>query len=276
MDGTTFDRVARAIRFLADAGDARPSLGEVAAHVGLSPFHFQRLFQAQAGLSPKRFAQYLALRRAKAALDAGAPALDAAFAAGLSGPGRLHDLFRSLERLTPGEYRRRAAGLTVRWGVEATPLGPALLATLDRGLCGIAFLGEGGAPEAVAALRRRWPRATLAHAPASVRSAGLALRARLAGRPHRPLGIVLKGTDLQLRTWEALLAVPEGRTLSYGALARAVGAPGAARAVGTAVGQNPLAVLIPCHRVIRESGALGGYAWGLERKLALLAREQAT
>ena len=118
--------------------------------------------------------------------------------------------------------------------------------------------------------------ATLAHAPAAVRSAGLALRARLAGRPHRPLGIVLKGTDLQLRTWEALLAVPEGRTLSYGALARAVGAPGAARAVGTAVGQNPLAVLIPCHRVIRESGALGGYAWGLERKLALLAREQAT
>jgi AraC family transcriptional regulator of adaptative response/methylated-DNA-[protein]-cysteine methyltransferase len=270
-----YARVARIIRFIQSRVHEQPSLAECAAHVGLSEFHVQRLFQRWAGVSPKRFLQFLTLDAAKLELAEARSLLDASLAVGLSGPSRLHDLFLAIERMTPGEYKAQAAGLTLRWGVEATPLGPALLAALDRGLCGVSFLGDGGEAAAVEELAARWPRATLARAPGAVARYGAALRARLRGEPAQPFGVVLKGTPFQLQVWEALLRVPPGALVSYGDVAERVCSRAAARAVGAAVGANPLAVLIPCHRVIRGTSAFGGYRWGAERKLALLAAEHA-
>ena len=270
-----YARVARAIRFVQDHLHEQPSLAACAGAVGLSEFHFQRLFQRWAGISPKRFLQFLTLDEAKRLLAEDRSLLDASLALGLSGTGRLHDLFVGIERMTPGQYKTQAAGLTVRWGVVPTAFGPALLGALDRGLSAVAFLGDAGEPAALAELAARWPRATLRRDPAAVAPYGEALRARLRGERTRPFGVVLKGTPFQLRVWEALLRVPPGSLVSYGALAAHLGSPGAARAVGAAVADNPLAYLIPCHRVIRASSAFGDYRWGAERKAALLAVEYA-
>ncbi|MCX4241414.1 methylated-DNA--[protein]-cysteine S-methyltransferase [Paraliomyxa miuraensis] len=270
-----YARVARVIHYLREHAHEQPSLAECAAQAGLSEFHFQRLFQRWAGISPKRFLQFVALGEAKHELAQGSSLLEASLAAGLSGAGRLHDLFLSIERMTPGQYKAQADGLTVRFSVEPTPFGPALLAALDRGLCGVSFVTDTGQAHAIAELTARWPRATLLRDPRAIRPYAQALCARMRGQQPRPLGVVLKGTPFQLQVWEALLRVPEGAAVGYGALAAELGTPTAARAVGTAVGRNPLAFLIPCHRVIRASRVLGDYHWGADRKLALLGIEHA-
>jgi AraC family transcriptional regulator of adaptative response/methylated-DNA-[protein]-cysteine methyltransferase len=268
-----YARVERAIRFLEAHAGEHPALCDVAAELGLGESHVQRLFQRWAGVSPKKFVQLLTLRDAKQALAETRSVLEASLETGLSGSGRLHDLFLSLERLTPGEYKAGAAGLTVRWSVAETPLGRALFAALDRGLCGLFFLTDDGEAGAREDLERRWPKARLVCEPRAVAPYVEELCKRMQGRAGQPLSLVLKGTSLQLKVWEALLRIPEGGVLSYQDVATWVGAGRASRAVGGAVGRNPIAWLIPCHRVIQSTGVLGGYRWGSERKMALLTRE---
>jgi AraC family transcriptional regulator of adaptative response/methylated-DNA-[protein]-cysteine methyltransferase len=264
-----YARIERAIRFLDEHRRDQPGLAEVAGAVGLSEFHFQRLFQRWAGISPKRFLQVVTLADARRLLDESRSVLDTALEVGLSGPSRLHDLFLSIERMTPGEYQKRAAGMTIRWGRAGTPLGVALFAASERGLVALSFDGDAGE------LGRRWPGARLVRDETAIAPHAAALRARLRGEPAQPIGLVLKGTPLQLRVWEALLAIPPGRVVSYADVAAAAGAPTAVRAVGSAIGRNPIACLIPCHRVIRATGAVGDYRWGPERKRALLGIESA-
>lgn len=267
MNASDYSRVERAIHFIDEHAREQPSLEDVAAAVGLSPFHFQRLFQRWAGISPKRFLQVVTLADARRLLDESRPLLDVSHEVGLSGTSRLHDLFLSVEKMTPGEYKLRAAGITIRWGVAETPLGAALFAATDRGLCHVGFDCD------VATLRGRWPGADLVRDDRAVTPYALALRARLRGEPGQPIGLVLKGTPLQLKVWEALVAIPAGHVASYGEVAALAGAPSAVRAVGTAIGHNPVAPLIPCHRVIRSTGAVGEYRWGASRKRVLLALE---
>lgn len=273
--------VAEAAARLRDAGAEAPGLAELAGAAGLSPSRFQRLFAQWMGVSPKRYRQHLAGARACAALRAGEDLLSAALDAGLSGPGRLHDLTVAVAAASPGEVKAGGAGLDVAWGVAPTPLGPVFLASSRRGLMKLAFLGAGGpavpaegeVAAALAELRADWPAATLARDDAA--AAAMAGRVFAAWRGPEPLHLFVKGTQFQLRVWEALLRIPEGGLATYGELAGALGEPGASRAVGGAVGANPVALLIPCHRVIRSSGELGGYRWGEERKRLLLAAELA-
>ncbi|WP_269532270.1 methylated-DNA--[protein]-cysteine S-methyltransferase [Chitinimonas sp. BJYL2] len=267
-----YDTVARALVWLREHALDQPSLTELSAELGLSEFHLQRVFAEWAGVSPKRFLQHLSRERARAALRAGEDVLGAAMDAGLSGPGRLHDLMVSCEAATPGEIRNGGAGMVIRWGIVATPLGQALLADSARGLVKLAFIGT-QAESAVAELQHDWPRAELVHAPEAAQSIATRLFTRY--RQPEPVHLFVKGTQFQLKVWEALLRVPEGRLTSYGELAGQMGAHGAARAVGSAVGANPIALLIPCHRVIRSDGALGGYRWGEVRKQAILGLELA-
>lgn len=270
-----YARVERALRYIESRVREQPTLQEVAAEVGLSEFHFQRLFQRWAGVSPKRFLQFLTLQEAKRLLAESRSVLEVSFDVGLSGPSRLHDLFMSLERITPGEYRSSAPNLTLWWGVEDTPLGPALFGAMERGLCAVSFLVDGDERRAARELTERWPGATVRHAPDRIGAYARDLRDRMTGDVTRPLGIVLKGTDLQLRVWEALLRVPPGAVATYSDIARLSGSPSAVRAVASAIGQNPIACLIPCHRVIQSTGAFGGYHWGTARKAALLGLERA-
>lgn len=273
--------VADAAARLRDAGAAAPGLAELAGAAGLSPSRFQRLFAQWMGVSPKRYRQHLAGTRACAALRAGEDLLSAALDAGLSGPGRLHDLTVAVAAASPGEVKAGGAGLEVAWGVAQTPLGPVFLASGARGLMKLSFLGagvpaapgEGEVAAALAELCADWPAARLVRDDAA--AATLAGRVFAAWRGPEPLHLFVKGTQFQLRVWEALLRIPEGALVTYGELAGALGEPGASRAVGGAVGANPVALLIPCHRVIRSSGELGGYRWGEERKRLLLAAELA-
>jgi AraC family transcriptional regulator of adaptative response/methylated-DNA-[protein]-cysteine methyltransferase len=269
-----YARIERAIHYIEEHLPEQPGLAELAAVVGLSEFHFQRLFQRWAGVSPKAFLQFLTLGEAKRLLAQPRSLLESSLALGLSGPSRLHDLFLKLEAMTPGDYKQHARGMVVRWGVHSTPLGQALFAATERGLCGLAFLGE--APERDAdEMRARWPGATWREEPGFTRPYAVELEARLRGQPSRPLPLLLKGTPFQLKVWEALLRIPEGAVVTYTQVAALAGATGAPRAVGAAIGANPVGYLIPCHRVIRASGAFGGYHWGLPRKRALLALEHA-
>lgn len=265
-----FRRVERAIRFLEAHAEEQPDLKRVAQEVGMSEYHFQRLFRRWAGVSPKRFLQFLTAERAAAHLRANATALETAYRVGLSGTGRLHDLMVSVEAATPGELRSGGEGLEIAWGVHPTPFGPCLLATTPRGICELVFL-EGPPEPAAEALRARWPAAKVREDAASTR--GLVERAFAGEDDARPLTLLLRGTNFQLQVWRALLTIPSGQTATYGELARAIGAPAAARAVGGAIGDNRIAYLIPCHRVIRATGAFGGYRWGVGRKRAMLALE---
>ncbi|MEX1999320.1 MAG: methylated-DNA--[protein]-cysteine S-methyltransferase [Gemmatimonadales bacterium] len=268
MEHTDYLRIAAAIKYLDIHADERPTLDDLARHLDLSPFHFQRLFRRWAGVSPKRLLQYQTAQRARAALQRGRPALAAAWEAGLSGPGRLHDLMVSVDAVTPGEESARGAGLTLQVGTAETPFGPAWVAESERGLAALEF----GVSERsfINRLRSRWPKAAIARD--DVRAGRLAARVFSGRRGPPPLHVT--GTNFQLKVWEALLAVPEGTAVTYGDLAHAIGKPKAARAVGNAVGANPIAWIIPCHRVIRESGVLGGYRWGVERKVAMRAWEE--
>ena len=264
-----YDTVARALRYLEAARAEQPSLEAVAAHVGLSPAHFQRLFTAWTGVSPKRVLQYLTLDHARRRLAERATVLDASLDSGLSGPSRLHDLFVRWEAMTPGDYRRAGAGLVMRWGRFDSPFGPVLAMGTERGLSGLAFAAETGEAAAFADLAARWPAATVLEDPEAVRPW---VEAAFGGGP---VAVAAIGAPFQIKVWEALLRVPSGTVTSYGEIARAIGAPKAVRAVGTAVGRNPVAFVIPCHRALRQTGALGGYHWGLPVKRAMLAWEAA-
>jgi len=270
-----YHRIERAIRFLDGAAPVRPSLDQVAKHVGMSPFHFQRLFTRWAGISPKRFSQVLALEYAKDRLHESRNMIDATYDAGLSSGGRLHDLFVNLEAVTPGEFRENGAGLRISAGFHDSPFGEALVATTERGICGLTF-HEGSRKAALRDLAARWPNALIEERPRVTAPVASRVFAALEVRDPDavvPLGILVRGTNFQVKVWRALLQIPVGTVASYEDIATAIGAPTAVRAVGTAIGRNPVAFLIPCHRVIRTTGALGGYRWGLPRKRAMLAWE---
>lgn len=285
MDKSRSDyaRIEEAIRYLELHAVSQPSLDAVAEHIGLSSFHFQKLFTQWAGVSPKRFLQYVTVEAAKRLLDESATVLDTALEVGLSGPSRLHDLFVNAEAVTPGEFKGSGDGLEIRYGIHPTPFGDCLVATSSRGICALEFLGakNGLAQDSVhydtlpalAALKLRWRGATFVEDSAPGARVLRRFAHEAATRSREPLHLHLKGTNFQLKVWQALLAIPEGRLVSYGRLAGIIGSPGSARAVGTALGQNPIGFLIPCHRVLRASGEIGGYKWGVERKRALIAYE---
>ena len=264
-------QVERGLEWLSRNFERQPSLAEAAGHVGLSEYHFQRLFTRQVGLSPKKYVQFLTLERAKEALAKSRSVLDAAYASGLSGPGRLHDLFVNVEAMTPGEYKHRGEGLTIRYGTHPSPFGQCLIMRTDRGVCGLAFTSPARHDRAFADLARGFESATFVEDAGAV--AGVA--AAMFGAPAGAGGLVLhlRGTPFRIKVWRALLAIPPGYVTSYGDLARRVGAPGASRAAGNATASNPVAWIIPCHRVIRASGVLGEYRWGAGRKLAMLSVE---
>jgi AraC family transcriptional regulator of adaptative response/methylated-DNA-[protein]-cysteine methyltransferase len=278
---TDYERVKRAILYIEAHADEQPALDEVAAHVGLSPHHFQRLFKRWAGVSPKRFLQAVTASRARELLRESRPVLDSAFGVGLSGPGRLHDLMVAVDAVTPGELKSRGEGLEIRYGIHETPFGACLIATTGRGVCALRFLDAdangGGDSEAraIAGLGREWSAAEVVRDDPGTRDVAERIFTD-AGGTGEPLPLLLKGTNFQLKVWEGLLRVPEGCLISYGDLAERLGVPSSTRAVATAVGANPVAYLIPCHRVLRSTGALGGYRWGTDRKLVMIERELVT
>lgn len=272
-----YQRIGKALGYLAETwGDQRPSLGELAELCGMSEFHFQRVFQRWVGLSPKKFLSVVSLEQAKQSLDDHADLLNASFDAGLSGPGRLHDLFVTYEAMTPGQYKKAAEGLIIRWGWHEGPFGQTLILATERGLCGLAFLDSRGKQGCFQDMADRWPQANLVQDPAFTQS----YMDRIFAEPDskssdQGIRLFLKGTEFQVKVWEGLMRIPAGDYTTYGELAERIGMESkAARAVGTAVGANPISWLIPCHRVIRNSGMLGGYRWGLPRKIAMMGFER--
>jgi AraC family transcriptional regulator of adaptative response/methylated-DNA-[protein]-cysteine methyltransferase len=272
--GRHYRQMGRAIRYLADHYLEQPSLEEAASTAGLSPYHFQRLFTRYIGVSPKNFVGHLTLGHAKAALASGSSVLGAALDSGLSGPSRLHDLCLKIEAMTPGDYARGGAGLAIDYAFQPCPFGTALLMATDRGLCGLAFADDGDENSVLNDMKARWPNATYRES-----NAHMCLFAeRIFDADRRsdvPIGLHLLGTPWQIKVWEALLAIPSGSVTTYHAIARAMHNEKASRAVGTAVGRNPISYLIPCHRVLGSDGALHGYHWGVSRKRAMLAVEAA-
>jgi AraC family transcriptional regulator, regulatory protein of adaptative response / methylated-DNA-[protein]-cysteine methyltransferase len=267
-----YTRIARAIAWLEENAQRHPPLADAARAAGLSTAHFQRLFTQWAGISPKRFLQARTADTALELLRGGRSVLDAAYTAGLSGPSRLHDLVLHAEAVTPGQLKSRGAGLTIMFGWHATPFGDALVAITPVGLCHLAFSSTGGRAAAEGDLRSRWPAGSFVRDDNAV--APVAARAFPDSvMKGGPLALHVRGTNFQLRVWKALLMVPPGVTTNYGAIAREIGKPSASRAVGTAIGDNPVSWLIPCHRVLRADGGIGGYAWGPERKKAMLVWE---
>jgi AraC family transcriptional regulator of adaptative response/methylated-DNA-[protein]-cysteine methyltransferase len=263
--------IESAIRYLEQNFRDQPELGDVARHVGLSEAHFQRLFRRWAGISPKRFLQFLTAEHARALLRDSRSVLDVSYAVGLSGGGRLHDLMLNVVAATPGEVKNGGLGMQIYYGFHPSPFGESLIAVTHRGLCSLAFVQNDNREHLLDELQSRWPHAELVESPAQTRSAARAVFGDSSGE----LTLFLKGTNFQIRVWEALLRVPAGRAVTYEDVAFSIGQPTAVRAVGAAVGQNPIAFLIPCHRVLRKSGVFGEYHWGSTRKKALLAWESA-
>ena len=270
-----FSRIEKALAFITDNAESQPDLDAIAAQAGLSPFHFQRLFTRWVGISPKKFLQYLTLEHAKTCLADASSVLDATYAAGLSAPSRLHDLFVTHEAVTPGEFKAKGEGLAISYGWADSPFGDALILTTTRGICGLAFELAEGRAATLADMRQRWPHARFVEDARRVSDVG---RAIFAGHSTAasPLNLVLYGSPFQIRVWEALLRIPQGALVSYDCVAAAVfGTHKGARAIGSAVGDNPISYLIPCHRVIRKTGAFGEYRWGHVRKQAMLGWEAA-
>ncbi len=270
-----YSLITEAIRYLDDHRRQQPALADLARHVGLSEFHLQRLFSDWAGVSPKQYLQYLTKENAKQRLRR-EPVLDAALSAGLSGPGRLHDLMLHCEGMTPGEYRQGGRGLRIRYGAAASPFGDCLLAETGRGVCKLAFFDRAEEFAALEAeLRAEWPAAIIVRDDAAV-TATAALAFPAPGGRGQPLKLLLRGSAFQLKVWEALLAIPSGEIRSYQQVAAGLGEPAAIRAVASAIARNSIGYLIPCHRVIRASGEFSRYRWGCERKQAMIAREAGT
>lgn len=273
-EGYHYHVMRRAIALIDEAEGATLSLQDLASAMEMSPAHFQRLFTRWAGVSPKRFQQYLTLGHAKALLQERFTTLDTANAVGLSGSGRLHDLFLRWEAMSPGDYAKRGAGLTIYWGWFDSPFGLSLVTGTEKGICGIAFAAETGEAAAFEDLMSRWPQANFVEDPMFLRPWVLAAY-QAQQVDHSKVPVYMIGSTLQIKVWEALMRIPSGEVTTYSEIARAIGNPRAVRAVGTAVGRNPVSWLIPCHRAMRKSGGLGGYHWGVPVKRAMLAYESA-
>ena len=268
-----YDIVRRAIAHIRNRWRAQPDIEEIAEAAGVTATELHHLFRRWAGLTPKAFLQALTLDHARALLRESASVLDASYEVGLSGPGRLHDLFVTHEAMSPGEWKSGGEGLAISYGFHPSPFGTALVMATERGLCGLAFADAGQEKSALADMRERWPKAR--YIEDAARTAPIAQRIFDRGlwRPDRPLRVVLIGTDFEVRVWETLMRIPMGRAATYSGVADTIGAPKAARAVGAAVGKNPVCFVVPCHRVIGKSGELTGYHWGLTRKRAMLGWE---
>jgi AraC family transcriptional regulator of adaptative response/methylated-DNA-[protein]-cysteine methyltransferase len=267
-----YGRIAEAIEFIAENQAEQPDLDTVAAHIGMSPHHFQRTFSDWAGVSPKKFLKAITLQDAKERLRESESVLDASFGAGLSGPGRLHDLFVTTDAVTPGEYKSRGAGMTFTYGIHPSPFGPCLIVLNARGLTGLSFV-DSTEQDAIDYQKEHWEKATW------VRDETITepfiqqvFQANTKGQTKN-LKVLLRGSPFRIKIWEALLRLPSGTVTSYGDLAERLDRPGAARAVAGAIANNRIGLVIPCHRVIRESGALAGYRWGETRKAAILGLE---
>jgi AraC family transcriptional regulator, regulatory protein of adaptative response / methylated-DNA-[protein]-cysteine methyltransferase len=268
-----YERVRSIIAFISERWREQPSLDDVADHVGLSTTHVHHLFRRWCGLTPKAFLQALTLDGAKALLAQSASVLDATYEVGLSGPGRLHDLFVTHEAMTPGDFKAGGAGLMLRYGFHPSPFGEAILVATERGVAGIGFVDGGDRPAALADMRRRWPKAEYAEDGPGTAPLARRVFEPATWRAEEPLRVVLIGTDFEVRVWRTLLRIPFGRATTYSEIANRIGRPSAARAVGAAVGKNPISFVVPCHRVLGRSGALTGYHWGLTRKRAILGWE---
>jgi AraC family transcriptional regulator of adaptative response/methylated-DNA-[protein]-cysteine methyltransferase len=265
-----YERIEKAILFLERNSHHQPGLKEIAESVNLSEYHFQRLFRRWAGISPKRFLQVLTLERTKDLLKDKGSLLEVTYQSGLSSAGRLHDLFVTIESVTPDEFRKQGKDITIRYGFHPSPFGECLVAITDRGVSNLSFVQEGGRSQAVNTLRKQWKHALVVQDQDMTRK--YAARIFTSGG-NRCINLALRGTNFQIKVWQALLNIPCGRVSAYETIAAAVGRPDAVRAVANAVAGNPVAFLIPCHRVIRKTGALGGYHWGTVRKKAMLAWE---
>ncbi len=268
-----YEIVRRVIEFTTIHWRDQPGLDAMATAAGMPAMQLQRLFTRWAGLTPKTFLQAVTLDRARRLLADDASVLDASYELGLSGPGRLHDLFVTHEAMTPGAFKARGEGLVIRWGFQPSPFGEALVMLTAYGLAGLAFADDGGRDAAFADMAARWPRAEYVEDVAATAAAAARVFDPALWRPDRPLRVVLIGSDFEVRVWETLLQVPFGGVSSYGRLAAGIGRPGAARAVGAAVGRNPVSFVVPCHRVLGSGGAITGYRWGLTRKRAMLGWE---
>jgi AraC family transcriptional regulator, regulatory protein of adaptative response / methylated-DNA-[protein]-cysteine methyltransferase len=270
-----YRRVEQAIHFLEQNWAQQPGLDEIANAVGLSEYHFQRLFTRWAGISPKRFLQFLTKEHAKELLEDSENILEVSYQAGLSGPGRLHDLFVSCEAVTPGEYKSKGAGLIIQYGLHPSPFGDCLIAQTDRGICQLSFIDDGDRDKVLFDLRINWQAARLIHDDGATRQILDRIFISKGSEVAPPLSLFISGTNFQIKVWEALMCIPAGRLVTYEDIATAIKSPKAARAVGNAVAKNPIAKLIPCHRVIRKMGEFGKYRWGSARKKAILGWEMA-
>lgn len=271
-EGYHFNVMRRALDII-DAGGPALTLDEIAGDMNMSPAHFQRVFSRWVGVSPKKYQQYLAIGHAKTLLKDRFTTLDTAHSVGLSGSSRLHDLFLRWEAMSPGDYARDGRGLTIYWGWFGSPFGPALVMGTERGICGIGFTSECTEEEAMLDLTNRWPKANYVEDPMRLRPWVQSAFGQTPDLTETPLFLI--GAPFQIKVWEALMRIPSGHVTTYSEIAQSIGTPKAVRAVGTAVGRNPISYLIPCHRAVRKSGGLGGYHWGLPVKRALLAWESA-
>ena len=268
-----YQRIEKAIQFLAENFHSQPSLKEIAGNIHVSEFHFQRLFTRWVGISPKRFLQFLTKEYAKTLLEKSINLLDVTYESGLTSPGRLHDLFVTCEAVTPGEYKTKGAGLEIAYGYHATPFGECMLAKTDRGICGLSFVQSGGRRPVFADLKNKWTNAKLVEDPQLTRPFVKQIFNPSEEKNSAPLHLILNGTNFQIKVWEALIKIPMGAVVSYESVAAHIGMPKASRAVGNAVGSNPVSFIIPCHRVIRKTAEFGNYGGGVARKMAMLGWE---
>jgi AraC family transcriptional regulator of adaptative response/methylated-DNA-[protein]-cysteine methyltransferase len=270
-----YSRIEQVIYYLEKNATRQPSLSEIAEHIHLSEYHFQRLFTRWVGISPKRFLQFITKEHAKQLLAQSSSILEAAYQVGLSSPGRLHDLFITWEAVTPGEYKLLGEGVTINYGFHPTPFGEILLGSTERGICNLSFVMPAGRSAALEALHKNWPKAVLVENPAITQPLVARIFRSSGNNRDNPLHLYLSGSNFQLKVWEALLHIPSGNVVSYRDIAGYLGEPNAARAVGNALARNPVAVIIPCHRVIHSLGEFGNYHYGESRKVAMLGWEMA-
>jgi len=270
MENTDYQRIEKAIRYIEENTQTQPTLDAIANHIGLSPYHFQKLFTRWVGVSPKRFLQYLTVASAKELLK-NSSVLDTSLELGLSGPSRLHDHFINAEAVTPGEFKSSGNGLDIRYGFHPSPFGECLIAETSRGVCHLSFAEN---DIALSELRKNWENANILEDRKSVEQTVKKIFYK--DSDSTDIKIYMKGTNFQIKVWQALLRIPEGVFVSYSTIAKAIGHPKSSRAVGTAIGQNNIGYLIPCHRVLRTTGDIGGYRWGTDRKKAIIAFEAAT
>ena len=270
-----YDRIAQAIEFITDRVDEQPNLDDIAKHLNLSPSHFQRLFSRWTGVTPKRYLQILTVEHAKKLLAESKPLLDVSNTIGLSSGSRLYDHFVQLEAVTPGEFKKAGQGLEIQYGSHDTLFGRVVIAMTSRGICKLSFVDEISDESHIAALAKQWPYATIKLNDSATKEYIQTIFDRDSYKSNQPLSVHVKGTNFQVSVWKALLQIPFASLTSYNDIAKSIGKPKAARAIGQAVGANPVAFIIPCHRVIQQSGQIGGYHWGLTRKHAMHAWELA-